>query len=149
MAVRYKYGLTRKIIDRLVQWLVIRDRAPQHYYLLTVLGRKTGLPRTKPVAIVEEGQAKWLVAPYGTTNWVLNARAAGEVTLTRGTQKDNYTITELPVAERARVLKQYITQFSITRPYFDAKPTDPVEAFIPEAKWRPVFKLHKYKPDEA
>jgi len=143
MAIKYSYGFSRKIIDRFIEWLVIRDRAPQHYYLLTVPGRKTGLPRTKPVALVENGEQKWLVAPYGVVNWVLNARASGQVTIARGDYQEKFLITELPVEERAPVLKQYVTLFPITRPYFDAKHTDPVEAFIPEARWRPVFMLHK------
>ena len=41
------------MIDRIVQWLIVRDRAPQHYYLLIVPGHKTGLPRTRPVVLVE------------------------------------------------------------------------------------------------
>jgi hypothetical protein len=83
------------------------------------------------------------VAPYGTVNWVLNARAAGKVTIARGGHAEEFTITELPVEERAPVLKQYITLFPITRPYFDARPSDPVEKFIPEAQWRPVFKINR------
>lgn len=141
MALKYKYDITRKIVDWFVQWLIRLDRAPQHYYLLTVPGRKTGLPRTKPVALVEEGGQKWLVAPYGEVNWVVNARVAGKVTITRGRHSEVFSIKELQVEERASKLKQYITLFPITRPYFDAKPSDPVDMFIPEAQWRPVFQL--------
>lgn len=54
MAIKYRYGFVRKITDRITQWLIEHDRAPKHYYLLTVPGRKTGLPHTKPVALVEE-----------------------------------------------------------------------------------------------
>lgn len=143
MAVKYKYDLTRKIVDWIIIWLIRLNRAPQHYYLLTVSGRKTGLPRSKPVALVEEGRQKWLVAPYGAVNWVLNARAAGKVTISRGGYTQEFSITELPVEARAPILKQYITLFPITRPYFDAQPSDPVERFIPEAQWRPVFQLRK------
>ena len=141
MALKYKYDITRKIVDWFVQWLIRLDRAPQHYYLLTVPGRKTGLPRTKPVALVEEGGQKWLVAPYGEVNWVVNARVAGKVTITRGRHSEVFSIKELQVEERASKLKQYITLFPITRPYFDAKTSDPVDMFIPEARWRPVFQL--------
>lgn len=151
MAIKYKYGMTRKIVDWFVQWLIRLDRAPQHYYLLTVPGRRTGLLRTIPVALVEENGQKWLVAPYGPINWVLNARAAGKVTLTRGGYSQEFSIKELQVEERAYVLKQYITLFPITRPYFDAQPSDSVEKFIPEAQWRPVFQLRilpNGSPDE-
>ena len=143
MAVKYTYGLVRKIADHITRWLIEQDRAPQHYFLLTVQGRKSGLPRTKPVALVETDKQKWLVSPYGTVNWVLNARAAGRVIITRAKYQDTFLIKELPVEEGAQILKRYITLFAITRPYFDAKYTDPVDAFISEAQWRPVFLLHK------
>jgi deazaflavin-dependent oxidoreductase (nitroreductase family) len=141
MALKYRYNITRKIVDWFVQWLIRLDLAPEYYYLLTVPGRKTGLPRTKPVALVEERGQKWLVAPYGEVNWVLNARAAGKVIITRGGYSEEFSISELKLKERASVLKQYITLFPITRPYFDARPSDPVERFIPEAQWRPVFQM--------
>lgn len=141
MALKYRYNIARKIIDWFVEWMIRLDIAPQYYYLLTVPGRKTGLPRTKPVALVEEGGRKWLVAPYGEVHWVLNARAAGKVTITRGGYAQEFSINELKVKERAFVLKQYITLFPITRPYFDARPSDPVERFISEAQWRPVFQM--------
>jgi deazaflavin-dependent oxidoreductase (nitroreductase family) len=141
VALKYKYNITRKIVDRFVEWMIRFDRAPQHYYLLTVPGRKTGLPHTKPVALVEERGLKWLVAPYGEVNWVLNARAAGKVTIARGGYAEEFFIKELQVEERASVLKQYITLFPITRPYFNVRPSDPVERFIPEAQARPVFQM--------
>ena len=143
MAIKYKYDITRKIIDWFVQRLIRWGCAPQHYYLLTVPGRKTGLLRTKPVALVEEGEQKWLVAPYGAVNWVLNARAAGKVTIARGGYVEEFLIKELPVAARAPLLKQYITLFPITRPYFDTLPSDPMERFAHEAQRRPVFLLQK------
>jgi deazaflavin-dependent oxidoreductase (nitroreductase family) len=143
MAIKYRYGFVRKITDRIIQWLIEHDRAPQHYYLLTVPGRKTGLPHTKPVALVEDDEQKWLVAPYGTVNWVLNVREAGQVTIKRGEYQENFLIKELRVEDRSPVLKRYINLFPITRPYFDAKPTDAESAFISEAQWRPVFILYK------
>jgi deazaflavin-dependent oxidoreductase (nitroreductase family) len=143
MAIKYKYDITRKTVDWIIQWLIRLDRAPQHYYLLTVPGRKTGLPRSKPVALVEEAGQKWLVAPYGAVNWVLNARAAGKVTISRGRYMEEFSITELPIDARSPRLKQYITLFPITCPYFDAQPSDPVESFTPETQGRPVFQLRK------
>jgi deazaflavin-dependent oxidoreductase (nitroreductase family) len=131
------------VVDGVMQWLIVQGLAPQQYYLLTVKGRKTGLPRTKPVALVENGERKWLVTPYGAVNWVWNARATGKVRLKRGKYQQTFRIIELPVEERAPILKRYISFFAITQFYFDARPDDPEEAFIPEARSRPVFELHK------
>lgn len=84
-----------------------------------------------------------MVAPYVAVNWVLNAHAAGKVTISRGGYAQEFSITALPVEARAPILKQYITLFPITSPHFDAQPSDPVERFIPEVQWRPVFQLRK------
>ena len=48
-------------------------------HLLTVRGRKSGLPRTTPVNLIEYQGRRWLVAPYREVAWVRNVRAAGEV----------------------------------------------------------------------
>src|SRR5437660_10896577 len=53
-------------------------------YLLTVRGRKSGQPRTVPVAIIKRNGKRYVGSPYGIVNWVRNLRAAGEVILTRG-----------------------------------------------------------------
>jgi deazaflavin-dependent oxidoreductase (nitroreductase family) len=46
-----------------------------HTYVLTTIGRKTGRPRSTPVTLVEKGDQRWLVAPYGPVSWVLTAVA--------------------------------------------------------------------------
>ena len=82
---------------------------------------------------------RWLVSPYGEVAWARNARAAGRVTLARGRHIEAVTVRELPPAESAPVLKRYITEVRITRPYFDARPESPLDAFIAEASRHPVF----------
>ena len=56
--------------------------------LLTVRGRKSGLPRTTPLTIVEISGRRWLMAPYGEVNWVRNLLAAGRATITVGRRKE-------------------------------------------------------------
>lgn len=143
MAVKYKYNITRKIVDWIIQWLIRLDRAPQQYFLLTVPDRKTSRPHSKPVTFLEEGRQKWLMAPYGAVDWVLNARAAGMVTIARGGYAEEFSIKEIPIDAHAPILKQYITLFPVKHPYFDAQPSDPVERFTPEAQLLPVFQLRK------
>jgi deazaflavin-dependent oxidoreductase (nitroreductase family) len=52
--------------------------------LLTVRGRKSGQPRTTPVAMTEHDGKRYLVGTFGDVNWVRNLRAAGEATLRSG-----------------------------------------------------------------
>jgi len=141
MAKKFRYTIDRRIVDRIYKWLIHRDLAPKDFYLLIVRGRRTGLSRSTPVALVEEGGQRWLVASYGAVNWVLNARTAGEVTLSRGGESETLKLSELSSIERAPVLKEYITTYAITRPYFDAKPQSPLDEFVNEASLHPVFEL--------
>ena len=110
-------------------------------HLLTTRGRKTGRPRTVPVILVQQDGQRWLVAPYGAVSWVLNARAAGRVTLRRGRDRQDYTIRELAPAESGPILKRYIRVATATRPYFQAAKDSPVKEFIAEAHRHPVFEL--------
>jgi deazaflavin-dependent oxidoreductase (nitroreductase family) len=104
-----------------------------------VWGRRSGTWYATPVTLVEAGGQRWLVAPYGDVSWVRNARAAGQVTLSRGRHAETVTLVELGAADAAPVLKQYVTDVPITRPFFDVTPEAPVEAFIAEAHRHPVF----------
>jgi deazaflavin-dependent oxidoreductase (nitroreductase family) len=110
-------------------------------YLLTVKGRKSGQMHTTPVTLVEDGGQRWLVSPYGKVNWVRNAKAAGRVMLTRGRRSENVGIVELNPQESAPVLKEYLKQGPIVRPYFDVTPEAPLEAFAAEAPRHPVFRI--------
>jgi deazaflavin-dependent oxidoreductase (nitroreductase family) len=112
-----------------------------HSYVLTTVGRKSGRQRRNPVTIVEADGKRWLVAPYGVVPWVLNARAAGEVRLTRGFSTARYAVREVGPEEAGPALKQYVTVASVPRPYFDATATDPPEAFVKEAGRHPVMEL--------
>jgi len=63
--------------------------------LITVRGRKTGLPRTTPVTICEYGGRRGLISPFGETNWVRNLRAAGTATISYGRRRERVRAVEL------------------------------------------------------
>ena len=52
--------------------------------LLTVRGRKTGQPRTFPVAILKSDDREYLFSAFGEVSWVHNLRAAGTATIHHG-----------------------------------------------------------------
>jgi deazaflavin-dependent oxidoreductase (nitroreductase family) len=139
MAATYRLSGWCRLLNGLVRILLRVGLAPRHTYLLAVRGRRTGRRYSTPVTLVEEGTNRWLVAPYGEVSWVRNARAAGQVTLGRGRRAETVALVELGPAEAAPVLKQYVTEVPITRPFFDAKPDSSVEAFVAEAQCHPVF----------
>jgi deazaflavin-dependent oxidoreductase (nitroreductase family) len=115
--------------------------APRTMMLLTVPGRRSGRPRSTPVTLVEEGGQRWLVAPYGPVGWVRNARAAGQVELSRGGRSETVNVQELALEVAAPILKAYVERVPITRPYFDAAPDAPLAAFAAEAPRHPVFQI--------
>jgi deazaflavin-dependent oxidoreductase (nitroreductase family) len=141
MAKTYRSTQIRRAANALVKALISVHLAPKQTYLLSVQGRKSGKLYSTPVRLVEEGSQRWLVAPYGEVSWVQNARAAGEVTLTRNGRSEMVRLTELGPEESALVLKRYLEQVPLVRPYFDVKPDAPTEEFISEASRHPVFKI--------
>ncbi|MBN1994912.1 MAG: nitroreductase family deazaflavin-dependent oxidoreductase [Anaerolineae bacterium] len=142
MAKTYQVNTTVKFINRLMQALVRFGLGPKQTYMLTVRGRKSGKLYSTPVSLVEEGDTRWLVAPYGEVSWVKNARAAGEVTLTQGRRSETVAIKEAGPEESGPVLKKYIKLEPITQPYFEVGPDAPVEAFVAEAPRHPVFRIN-------
>jgi deazaflavin-dependent oxidoreductase (nitroreductase family) len=141
LAATYRLGPTRRLVNALIRGLLRLGLGPPRTYLLTVPGRRTGRPFTTPVTLVESVGRRWLVAPYGEVAWVRNTRAAGRVTLARGPRVEMLTAVPLGPADSAPVLRQYIREVPITRPYFDVRPDSPLEAFAAEAPRHPVFLL--------
>ena len=138
-----KYQVTGKIrfINRMMRFMIRVNIAPPGFYLLTVRGRKTGTPYSLPVMLRTRNGQRWLVSPYGEVNWVRNARAAGKVTLSRGGKSETLGINLATASEAAPILKDYIAEEAIIRPYFDITPDSPLEDFIAVADQHPVFRL--------
>ncbi len=143
MAKKYQVNGMVRLVNRLTMQLMRWNIARPHAYLLTVRGRKTGKEYSVPVTILEQAGKRYLVPPYGEVNWVRNARVAGRVILTRGKYSETCSISQVSPEDSAPVLKEYLTVEPITRPYFDAGPDSPWEAFVADASRHPVFVLEK------
>jgi hypothetical protein len=91
--------------------------------------------------VIEVGGDRWLVAGYGPANWVLNTRAHGKVTLRRGRHSEIYKVEEVGAEDAIPVLRKYIAEIRLTRPYFDAIPSSPDEAVAAELSRHAVFRL--------
>ncbi len=141
MAKKYRLAFWRRAGNVFVRFLLRVGLGPRHTYLVSVPGRRTGRLRSTPVTLVEEETQRWLVAPYGEVGWVHNARAAGRVTLSRGGRSERVATFEMEPAAAAPILKRYVTQVPITRPYFDVGPDSSLESFLEEAPRHPVFRV--------
>jgi deazaflavin-dependent oxidoreductase (nitroreductase family) len=115
-------------------------------YLLTAPGRRSGKLWSTPVSLVERGGERWLVAPYGDREWVLNARAAGWVELRRGRRRERLGVNELDPAAAVPILREYYRLGRVTRPFFDVSLGSPDADWLAEAPRHPVFGLELAEP---
>src|SRR5713101_3560299 len=95
MAARYRLGLGRRAVNRVIRALLRLGLGPAGTYLLTVAGQRSGAPRSTPVTLVEDGGRRWLVSPYGEVAWVRNLRAAGKASLARGARTEAIVVREI------------------------------------------------------
>ena len=137
----YRRSLWRRALNALVRPLARLGLAGPHTHLLTVRGRVSGKLWSTPVSIVRDGDARWLVAPYGERNWVRNARAAGWVELRRGRRRERLRVEELGPEAAAPVLREYYRLFRLTRSLFAVSLDSPQEAWLAETPRHPVFLL--------
>lgn len=137
----YAVGPSRRIINHVYTVLTRLGLGASYRQLLTVTGRRTGLPRTTPVDVMCLDGTSYLVAPYGTVSWVLNVRAAGVVDLSRQGRTRRYLATGLGPAEAAPVIRSYIARVPVTRGWWSAHADASDAELRAEAATHPVFRL--------
>lgn len=114
--------------------------------VITVRGRKTGMPRTTGVAVVALDGRRWLIGTFGDVNWVRNLRAAGKATLTIKGRNEEVKAVELPRATAVDFFRDRLG------PYVRRLPVGPLllrilggreilEDPAAAAEHRPVFEL--------
>ena len=75
--------------------------------VLTVVGRKSGKPRSTPITpMIVDGQ-RYVVGGFPGADWVRNARANPVATLTRNRRDERVHMTEMSVEEARPLLRQF------------------------------------------
>ena len=144
MTKTYQHTFFRHMGNVLATTLVRAGVKMGPIHLLTVRGRKSGEPRTAPIAVVEQNGRSSLIAPYGIVNWVRTLRAAGEATLTYGRRSEAITVVELAPEAAASVLKRSLENGGgggFTRGYFNVNAESSLADFVREALSHPVFQI--------
>lgn len=114
--------------------------------LVTIRGRKSGQPRTTPLAIITVGDRRWVWSPWGEVQWVRNLRAAGRATIAVRGRTEEVTATELDPTERVGYFRDVLGPLARSIPFGllfihivdGVDLNDPVAA----AEGRRVFELH-------
>jgi deazaflavin-dependent oxidoreductase (nitroreductase family) len=98
--------------------LLIRARVPLGYNrLVTIRGRKSGVPRTTAIAVLEVGGRRWIWAPWGEVNWVRNLRAAGRAKIAVHGRSEDVRAIELDLAERIVFFRDVLGPFARSFPF--------------------------------
>ena len=109
---------------------------------LEVPGRRSGRPVRLPlVPAVVKGE-RYLVAMLGeSSGWVRNARAAGLAVVIVDGRRKEVRLEEVPVAERAPILKAYLRRAPGGRPHIPVDKDAPLAAFAAVAAQFPAFRI--------
>jgi deazaflavin-dependent oxidoreductase (nitroreductase family) len=130
-----------KAISVIGGWLGAHGIGPKKTVRLEVKGRKSGVVRSVAVNLLNYDGRRYLVAPRGETEWVRNARAAGEAVIRRG-KPENVTLAEIPVGERAMIIQAYLRENAwVTQREFGVSPKAPINEFEAIADKHPVFRI--------
>jgi deazaflavin-dependent oxidoreductase (nitroreductase family) len=141
MARTYRIGAGTKAVNAVFRAMTRLGLGKGYRHVLTVVGRTTGRPYSIPVDVMAADGQRRLVAAYGVTSWVRNVRVNGDVTLSRGGRSERLRVVELDAQQSVPVLRQYLREVPVTRPYFDVDATSTDEEFAAESKRHPVFLL--------
>jgi hypothetical protein len=139
-------GAVDRVFGRTLAFLVRLGLVRGHFHVLEVRGRRSGRIISLPVDLLELDGRRYLICARGESNWVRNARAAGEVVLVRALRRRHYAVRELPAEARPPVLKAYLDRFaSEVQRFFPIPRGSAVEAFGELAPRYPVFELQPSK----
>lgn len=123
---------------------------PRRWVTLEVPGRRSGKLTRFPLGMADVSGQWYLVPMLGEgCNWVRNVRAAdGRVTLRRR-RALSCLLTEVPVAERAPIIRRYLQQVPGARPHIPVDRHAPMADFEAIAPRYPVFLVARPDSDSS
>jgi hypothetical protein len=122
--------------------LTARGVFPALLVALETRGRRSGRPFLVQLVMAQVGAERYLVSMLGdSADWVRNAHAsAGAAVLRHGTT-ENVRLEDVPVSQRAPILKAYLQVAPGARPHFDIDRDAPLAEFEKVAARYPVFRV--------
>ncbi len=131
-----------QVMNRFTSWLASLGLMPSKTVTLEVRGRRSGQMRSVVINWVEQNGQRYIVSPRGEAEWVRNVRAAGGEAVIRRRGRQGVRLEELPVEQRAPILKAYLGQNTwSTRQHFEVEPKADLAEFEGIAARHPVFRI--------
>jgi len=116
--------------------------APRRWVTLEVAGRRSGRVVRFPLGMADRDGQWYLVPMLGEQcNWVQNVRAVGGRATLRHRRAVACRLVEMPVSERAPIIKRYLEQVPGARPHIPVDRRAPVADFEAIAPRYPVFRV--------
>jgi hypothetical protein len=114
--------------------------APNFLVTLEVPGRRSGRIIILPLAMTVVDGERYLVSMLGTqATWVQNVKAAGGRVMLRHGRREAVRLDEVPVDQRAPILKAYLQRAPGARPHLPVDKDAPLGAFERVSAQFPVF----------
>jgi hypothetical protein len=142
---RYFYRVINPITRMLVRRFGVGGPSDDLLRLLRVRGRTSGRPHDVPVRINTLNGERFVVAMFGTAQWVKNLRASGEAEIVLGEAAEPVKAHELRGEDKVAFVTAYMSEPKLAKRVKAVLGVDP-ENFSPDEFQRaiaelPVFRL--------
>jgi F420H(2)-dependent quinone reductase len=144
MAVRYdEPDLAAKAANTLIRWLAEVGISIAGTRALRVRGRKTGRLRGVVINVLTVDDIDYLVSPRGSTQWVRNVRASGEIDMGPRWRSWRVRAIEVDDAAKPELLRRYLDRWfwEVKGHIAGLTPDSGDEQFSAAASSIPVFAL--------
>jgi hypothetical protein len=116
--------------------------APNYLVTLEVTGRKSGRIIALPVAVALVDGQRYLVSMLGDeAQWVQNVRASRGRAYIRSGSRTEVQLEEVPVFQRAPILKAYLRRAPGARPHIPVDKDATLAEFAAVSRSYPVFRI--------
>ena len=123
-------------------WLSGLGLTPNILLTLQVPGRRSGKLRSNVLVPARHNGHRYLVSMLGDrSEWVLNVKASGGRAFIKRGRSHPVALTEVPVEERAPILKTYCRVATSGRHHFPVAHDAPLSEFAMIAADYPVFRI--------
>lgn len=116
--------------------------APDYLVTLEVTGRRSGRTISLPLVMARVNGERYLVSMLGTeASWVRNVQAAEGNAVLRHGRREQVQLVEVPVEQRAPILKVYLQKAPGARGHVAIDKDAPLSEFERVAVQYPVFRV--------